>query len=778
MTPVELLDEVSRLPSGEREGFLSSRCGGDSGLRREVESLLTHLESAGGFLSRGVLGGPIPEPVAGETLPPGTRIGGYEVEGVLGEGGMGVVYVARQESPRRAVALKVIRGEAAGPAMVRRFEREAQVLGRLQHPGIAHIFEAGVARAEGPGGGRGAPRPFIAMELVRGRPLTEFASAHALPVRERLRLVALVCDAVRHAHERGLVHRDLKPANILVEEAVDGGGAGRPKVLDFGIARAEVAEGLTSTTGAHLVGTLAYMSPEQAGGGEVDARSDVYALGVVMYELLSGRTPHDLRHLLVHEAARVIHDEEPEPLSSVDRVYRGDVATIVGRALERDPSRRYGSAAALAEDIRRHLRDEPILARRPSAAYRVRKFTRRHGALVAGAVGVLLALSAGLVATGVMLARARSAETLAMENASDAAAYSGVFDRMLASIEPDLMDGLDPSILRRMLERAAADAEGMLDDQPLVRAEVQQTVARTYQSLGMFEQAEPLFAASLAARVSVLGERHPKVAESLAHMATLRRDRGESHGSEELLRQALDIQVEAAGEGSVAVLETREALALSLIEPRDRSRLKEAGELARSTLARRRALDGDGAPSVATGLFTLSLVLKEEGDLKGAEDAILESIRILRRPPDLRSGGIGGLLFTLGKLRIEQGHMAEAEAPLREGIAMRRAIQGERHPSITQGAMSLAMVLSWKGQHEEAEALCRDAMSIRTEALGAGHVQVTHTMKVLGDVLAAAGRKDEARAVYEDAIARLQIAPDESRTLERECREAMTALGS
>ncbi|MCC6660465.1 MAG: serine/threonine protein kinase [Phycisphaerales bacterium] len=784
-TAVDLLDEVSALPAGERVAFLASRCNGDTGLRREVESLLGHLESADGFMTRGVLAGPIPEPTDGadETLPPGTRLAGYEVQGVLGGGGMGVVYLARQESPSRSVALKVIRSEAAGPAVLRRFQREAQVLGRLQHPGIAHIFEAGTARVAVPGGQPSdGVRPFFAMELVRGRTLTEFASAHGLPADERLRLVALVCDAVQHAHERGLVHRDLKPANILVEEATDADGraTGRPKVLDFGIAHVSGGGAATMTrmTAGHLIGTLAYMSPEQAGGGTgVDARADVYSLGVVMYELLTGRTPHDLRHKLVHEAARVIHDEEPLPISSVDRVFRGDVATIVGKAMERDPSRRYPSAAALADDIRRHLRDEPILARPPSAAYRVRKFTRRHRALVAGVCGVVAALSAGLVGTGVMLVRARAAERLATGNARAALAYSGVFDRMLAAAQPTFTEGLDPSILRFLLGRAAGDAERMLGDQPLVRADVLQTVARTYQALGLYDQAEPLFVAALAARTSVLGDRHPKVAESMVALAMLRQERGDANAAEGIYRRALEIQIETLGEDSLAVLETREALALCLIEPRDKSRVAEAGALARSTLAQRRVLAGGDDENVGAGLLTLSLVQKEEGDLAGAERTILEALAIFRRPPDRASTGIAGLLYTLGGIRVERGDPGGAEGPLREGIAMRKAILGNRHSAITQGELTLAKVLWPRGEYDEAEALCRDAISIRSEVLGAEHVQVTHAMKTLGDVLAARGDTGGARAIYEESIARLRARPDDSRTLEGECRAALAALG-
>jgi eukaryotic-like serine/threonine-protein kinase len=299
-------------------------------------------------------------------------VGHYKVIRLIGAGGMGSVYEAEQEQPKRRVALKVIKSEHATPELLRRFQREAEALARLQHPGIAQIYEAGTADS---GAGE---QPYFAMEFIaHGQRLTAYAESHRLNVRQRLALMAQVCDAVHHAHQRGLIHRDLKPANILVDEG------GHPKVLDFGVARVTDSDAHTIQTDiGQLVGTLAYMSPEQAMADplELDIRSDVYALGVVLYELLAGKLPYPISGK-VHEAVMTIRQEDPAPLSSIKRIYRGDIETIVAKALEKDKQRRYASAAGLAADIRRHLNDEPIVARPASVGYQLQKFARRHKAI-------------------------------------------------------------------------------------------------------------------------------------------------------------------------------------------------------------------------------------------------------------------------------------------------------------------------------------------------------------------------------------------------------------
>jgi WD40 repeat protein len=380
----DLFQRAADLTPERRAAFLDAECGGDAELRRAVEALLQSDHTLGGsddFL-RGPVGAGRDEPGVPE------RVGCYRVIRLLGAGGMGVVYEAQQESPRRTVALKVVHAGLPSPNLVKRFAREAEVLARLHHPGIAQVYEAGVADG----------RPYFAMELIAGVPLDEFCRRGALDPRACLELVAKVADAVQHAHEQGVIHRDLKPGNILVEES------GQPRVLDFGVARVadpDLQSPTSHTEAGQLLGTLRYMSPEQVSGdpAAMDRRSDVYALGVILYELLAHRMPYDLEQLPLPEAARRIREEEPWRLGSIDARLRGDVETIVAKALEKDPARRYPSAAELAADLRRWLAHEPIRARPPSALYQLRQFARRHTGLVGGVLATGLALVLGLVFT-------------------------------------------------------------------------------------------------------------------------------------------------------------------------------------------------------------------------------------------------------------------------------------------------------------------------------------------------------------------------------------------
>jgi len=416
------------LSPGERASFIAEQCAGDDDLRREVESLLPHADVSIGMLDVPPVAAPIGatfnnEPARFEAaLPPDRRIGSYRVLRFLGAGGMGVVYLAEQERPRRTVALKVIRGAMASPSLLRRFEHEAEILGRMHHPGIAQIYEAGVAETEL------GPQPFLAMELVEGPPVTDFVEARRLSNSDRLALMARVCDAIHHAHQRGVIHRDLKPSNILVD------AHGQPKILDFGVARAIDADLQVTTlrtSVGQLIGTLPYMSPEQiaADPAEIDNRADVYALGVLTFELLAGKLPFDLKSRSIPEAARIIRDESPTRLSTVDRTLRGDVETIVSKAIAKEKDRRYQTAAELAEDIRRYLAGEPIAARESSAAELLRRSLRRYRGAAAAALIIILGLIALATyasiqstqsrALAISEASARAEETLARQQAEE-----------------------------------------------------------------------------------------------------------------------------------------------------------------------------------------------------------------------------------------------------------------------------------------------------------------------------------------------------------------------
>jgi eukaryotic-like serine/threonine-protein kinase len=420
----ELFNQAVALPVEQRNVFLEAACAGEPALRAEVKSLLAADANFTEGIEEGLLKSPLvralelPASGAGEALP-GSRppdrpvwIGRYRILRRIAEGGMGAVYEAEQDSPRRLIALKVLRPGLASPTLLRRFRHEAQILGRLHHPGIAQVHEAGLAE-DG--------QPFFAMELIRGLPLDEYARRQSLTVPARLELLARVCDGVQHAHEQGVIHRDLKPANILVDES------GQPKVLDFGVARATAADLLTGadlTQTGQLLGTPSYMSPEQmtANPAAIDPRADVYALGVVLFELLARRLPYRLENRPLAEAARVILEEEPPRLGSLDPELRGDVETIVARALEKEPARRYPSAGNLAADLRRFLSHEPILARPPSALYQLRKFARRHKALVGGVAATGAALVLGLIGTILFAVSEARQRDLAEQNARAAVA--------------------------------------------------------------------------------------------------------------------------------------------------------------------------------------------------------------------------------------------------------------------------------------------------------------------------------------------------------------------
>ena len=465
------------LSEPRRSTYLAEACGGDAPLRAEVESLLANDAQAASFLKTPALGrsfalddldahirkmepGSRPPSAADVDVrapalaPHPERIGEYRILSVLGQGGMGVVYQAEQDRPRRIVALKVIRPGIQSHEVLKRFAQEAEVLGWLQHPGIAQIYEAGTADT-----GLG-PQPFFAMELVRGVPLTTYAERRRLGIRERLDLLAKVCDAMHHAHQKGVIHRDLKPGNILVDEA------GNPKILDFGVARATDADVRVTTlytAAGQLVGTIAYMSPEQVSGDprQLDIRSDIYALGVIGYELLTGRLPVDISEKTLPQAARAIVEEEPAPLHSINRLYRGDIETIIAKALEKDKTRRYASACDLAEDIRRFLADQPISAHPPTTMYQLRKFACRNKPLVAGAIVALVTLVAGAVTATSEAVRATRARTRAVtaerlaeqrEQAAEFRAYVACIAAAQAALNAD-----DVVIARQQLERAPPD---------------------------------------------------------------------------------------------------------------------------------------------------------------------------------------------------------------------------------------------------------------------------------------------------------------------------------
>lgn len=402
----ELFGEALELRGEEREAFVRRMCDGDEAVEDELRSLLEYHDDERPFLG--------PEPPSVPHSPQPEQIGRYRIIGEIGRGGMGVVYEAEQDSPRRTVALKVLHSGLVSELGLRRFELEAEALGRLQHVGIAQIYDARTSVAEE------GTLPYIAMELVHGPSIIEWVAEARLDDRERLSLLARVGDAIQHAHQRGIIHRDLKPGNILVDES------GQPKILDFGIAR--VIDGNLDRTMAtqtgQIIGTLAYMSPEQASGelDQVDTRCDVYALGALAYELLAGRRPHETTDVMLHEAVRRIVDDDPAALGKLRRDLHVDVVTIIHKAMEKEPGRRYSSAAEFALDLRCFLHSKPIQARPTTAIYQLNRFARRHKVLVGGVLATLSALVLGLISTLVFAFQS-------MENEAEAVEQEGIANR-------------------------------------------------------------------------------------------------------------------------------------------------------------------------------------------------------------------------------------------------------------------------------------------------------------------------------------------------------------
>lgn len=456
----EIFKEARQRHGAARDVYVQQECGEDAAMRDEVIELLEAMVASG---ERGAFAEHEIASVRSslDTLVEASsepwnpeQIGRYRIVRQIGRGGMGIVYEAVQDSPRRTVALKVLQPGLVRANTLRRFRRESQILGLLSHPGIANIHDAGTCDL-----GFGE-MPYFAMEFVDGVPLTQYVKQHELDDRAILTVVIRICDAVQHAHERGVIHRDLKPANILVTKGTTGSGGPAPKILDFGIARTTAADQQLSTmqtTTGQLLGTLPYMSPEQLSGREdIDARSDIYSVGVLLYELLTGHVPLDFEGRTLTDIARCVRDDDPVTLGRLNRKYRGDIETICGKALAKERKARYASIADLSDDLHRHLRSEPIAARPSTAWYQIKKLARRHKAIVGGVLATFAVLSAGVIVSLLLLFRAERGEVLAKQNAhaADRGNYIARITAASASV------ARDPAIAIQLLRDAPPKNRG------------------------------------------------------------------------------------------------------------------------------------------------------------------------------------------------------------------------------------------------------------------------------------------------------------------------------
>ncbi len=736
------LDEGLDLPEEARQDWVENLTGLDDGLKSVLRELLDkHARLDSGLPDT------LPKFTEGDesigesrrARPMPATIGRYRILGLVGEGGMGAVYEAEQEQPRRTVALKVVKPGLTASAVLRRFELESQSLARLQHPGIAQIYEAGIADT-----GFG-PQPWFAMEFIRGLGLVEFAKTRQLNATQRLEILIKTCDAVHHAHLRGIIHRDLKPANILVDES------GQPKIVDFGVARItdEEVQSNRETHFGDLVGTLAYMSPEQvlADPLELDARADVYALGVLLYELLAGRLPYQVSGRLP-QAMRAIREENPAPLGSIDRSYRGDLETVVTKALAKDKTQRYGSAADLAADLRRYLANDPILARPPSAGYQVRKFAARHKGLAGAVVAVFVALVAGLLATGWQSIRAnrerdrataaeRSAtqnrdralqaeqvaegervraqqeRDRALEEASRADTQSAAAKAVNDFLQNDLLapagprsqvdpkTRFDPDLkVRAVLDRAAAGIAGKFGSQPAVEASIRQTIGSAYADLGLFAEAQLQTERAAGLRRLFLGREHPDTLSSMSALGALYERQGKYGPAEALLNETLDLRRRVQGERHPETLAT-------------------AGELA-------------------------TLAVKLKGDDPHAEAMIMRVLDVLCAAGREEHPDSLALMNNLASLYVNQGKYGQAEELHQKALAIKRRVMGEEHISTLRSMANLGVTNRYQGKYAQAEALLAGALRMKRRALGEEHPETLHSIRSLALVYHAQGRYAEA----------------------------------
>jgi serine/threonine-protein kinase len=716
-----LLERLLELPEAEACHLLERLPPEDLPLRPRLEAALAAARSDSGPLSRPAAESWAPLLVDAErpAFAPGTRLGAWEIEGELGRGGMGTVYAVRRADGayEQRAALKLLAASGDPAAARTRFLQERQILARLEHPAIARLLDGGVA----PDG-----RPWLALERVNGLPLTAWADARKLPVDDRLRLFAAVLDAVDFAHRNLVVHRDLKPSNILVT------AAGDVKLLDFGIAKLldrEEDDGERTLLGAPL--TPQYAAPEQVTGGAVTTATDVYALGLVLYELLAGARPYRVASSSALELERAIVATEPEPPSAaargetasarvrgttserLARCLAGDLDAIVGKALAKDPAARYPSADALARDLKSHLAGRPIEARVETLAGRARKFARRHRVGVAATAGLALALVAGLVALSYALVQSRAR----LAEARRAEAIQRFLVELFGEIDPERALGREVP-LREVVDRGAARLATELGDLPRARAELLLTLGTVYRRLALYEQAERLLTEALAIARREFGERSPEAARVLVALGDLHYWRDDHPRALEAQGQALEIFV-AAGERFRAEAASAQFNVGTVLRQLGRREDALAAELA--ALELERELHGEASLEYADVAAGLALTLH---DLDRSAEAIPYARRALatrRRllPPD--HPRIADALEALGLAHMSAGESAPALAVLEESLEIRRRVFGAAHPAVLEGLNSLASALEQAARFDEALAVRREALPVAREVFPPGN---------------------------------------------------------
>ncbi len=801
----EIFEAAIELEPNRRVDYVLDACRGDAALEDRLRRLLAAHARAENSASNLV------SPPAPKRLEDPLTIDNFRILERVGEGGMGVVYLAEQTEPvRRRVALKIIKLGMDTKEVIARFKSERQALALMNHPNIARILNA-AATEEG--------RPYFVMEYVKGIAITDYCDKMRLSIDRRLELFIDVCLAVQHAHQKGVVHRDIKPSNILVSEE---GGQPVPKVIDFGVAKAtdqRLTEMTLHTRHGFLIGTPQYMSPEQAEMSplDIDTRSDVYSLGAVLYELLTGLQPlefdtatctHAEMQFAIRNAEpvrpgtrlRKLHRDQAVPIAQLRstnvepliKKLRGELGWITGKALEKSPARRYQAAQMLAEDIQRYLQHNPVLAREPSALYRVGKFVRRHAAGVSATV-----LSFTVIV--VLVAFYTYQLTQERNRASRQAATLEQVDRFLIG----LFEVSDPGeargntiTARELLDRGAQRVAEELRDQPEVQASLMYTIGEIYVKLGLYEEAEPLLNDSLSMRREAFGDEHPDVASSLDALGYLLESAGDYDAAEPLLREALNVRTKVMGEehasvsislnnlalllGRMGKFEESERLHLRALDISRRlygdehvsvasdltnlaflltaqGRLPEAESYARDALSMQRRLRGEEHPEVASALNNLASVMVYQGDYEAAKPLFLETLELQRKLLGDKHPDVATLINNIGVVHLRDGDYRTAETRLREALALRLEVLGDTHPDIAGSLSNLARALDGAGNAEEAVPLFERAIRIYADALGSDHWRVSNARGDYGITLTTLGRYAQAEEHLLAALAGLEL---------------------